>query len=164
MITLTVTLVTNGADRPSGSGSKPKVVRTGYPLICIFIPRGSPGEGGFSLKGTTQNAVDEGCRNMAPCCHFAPSLVRACRNQFQLPQANLADRGNWLIPKRKVLHAIRCLEAGDFCAFQTRVAVFDADPPRSGQKGRESLPLCYRNWTHARYPDRFLAPKCATRP
>ena len=58
---------------------------------------------------------------MTPCCHFAPYLFRACRTQFQLPQAILADCGNWLIPKRKALLAIRCLQAGDGSAFQTRV-------------------------------------------
>jgi hypothetical protein len=77
---------------------------------------------------------------MAPCCRFAPSLARACRTQFQLPQANLADRGNWLIPKRKVLHAIRCLEAGDGSAFQTRVLCLTLTLPVRDRRDAKVFP------------------------
>ncbi len=62
-----------------------------------------------------------GCQKTTPRLQFAPNLFRACRTHFQLPQAILADCGNWLIPKRKALHAVRCLKAGDGSASQTRV-------------------------------------------
>ena len=54
-------------------------------------------------------------------CHLEDTLFRACKNDFQLPQATAAFGGNWLIPKRKILRVIRCLKAGDFCAFQLRL-------------------------------------------
>jgi len=58
---------------------------------------------------------------MTSCRHFSPQLFRACTTHFQSPQAILADGGNWLIPKRKALRAIRCSKAGDGSACRTRV-------------------------------------------
>ena len=57
---------------------------------------------------------------MTPCRHFAPGPFREGRTHFQLPQAILANRGNWLIPKRKAFRAIRCSKAGDGSAYRTR--------------------------------------------
>jgi hypothetical protein len=53
-------------------------------------------------------------------CHLDPTLFRACKNDFQLPQAILAFGGNWLIPKRKILRVISGLKAGDDGACQSR--------------------------------------------
>ena len=65
---------------------------------------------------------------------------RASRTGNQLPQANLANCGNWLTPKRKALRSKRCLKAGDGSASQTRVSCLTLTLPIRGRRGTTLSP------------------------